>query len=443
VPETREIDLGYWPRPWQDEAHANRRRWTVLVWHRRAGKTEWALIELLHSAIELTHAGVERPRLAYLAPLYRQAKATAWDRLKAYALMIPGAEHNEQELRVDLPGGARVQLFGADHYDSLRGGYFDGVVLDEVAQMSPRAFTEVIRPALADRNGWAVWIGTPKGRNAFWDVYDKTRRAMDDGDRDFYAEMRPVSQTGALPEPELEDARRQMSPEEYDQEFECSFQAAVVGAYYGKEMAQADAEGRITRVPYDPGKPCVTAWDLGIGDDTVIWIAQQVGYELRVIDLIAGSSVGLDWYARELASKPYAYSEHLLPHDAAARELGTGKTREETLKGLGLGRTRILPAQSVEDGINAVRRLLPSMVFDAHRCERGVEALRLYRRAWDEKGQVFRPRPLHDHTSHFADALRYLAMGLKRPETQADTPVNARRSVMERSTRANRLGWVR
>lgn len=403
------VDLGYRPRPWQLEAHRRRKRWTVLVWHRRAGKTVFAVMAMLHEAIKAVGQKVERPQFAYIAPLYRQAKDVAWDILKSYALKIPGAQANESELRVDLPGGARIRLYGADNPDTLRGIRLDGVVMDEVAQMSPRMWSEVIRPALADRQGWAVWIGTPKGRNSFCEIYERAKR---DEAGEWYAELRPVSETKALPETELADARRQMTPEEYDQEFECSFQAAIVGAYFGREMAQAEADGRLTVVPHDPGRECITAWDLGIGDSTAIWIIQIVGMQVRVIDYIESGGVGLDWYAKELDRRPYRYGMHYLPHDAAARELGTGVTREETMRGLGLGRTKIVPRIDVIDGINAVRRLLSRCWFDAKKCERGIEALRQYRRAWDEKGQTFRPHPLHDWTSHGSDAARCLAVGL-------------------------------
>jgi len=330
---------------------------------------------------------------------------------------------NKAELSITLPNGALVQLYGADNPDRIRGITLDGVVLDEVAQMPPSMFREVLLPALSrlDREGWCVWIGTPKGRNAFWEVYESTRRRMDAGDvANAYAEMRRVSDTQGLSAEALAQARAQMTPEEYEQEFECSFTAAIVGAYYGREMAQAEADGRITRVAYDPRFPVATAWDLGIGDSTVVWVIQRAGRELRWIDCIEGSGVGLDWYAAELAKRPYKLTETILPHDAEARELIAGKSRLETLRSLGLPRCRVLPRQAVEDRINALRLLLPSSVFDAERCARGIEALRQYRRAWDEKGQVFRPHPLHDWTSHFADAAGYGALGL-RPAESAST----------------------
>lgn len=409
------VDLGYRPRPWQDHAHRHRRRYTVLVWHRGAGKTQWALQELLHEALRMEPTPDDPRRLAYIAPLRVQAQDVAWDRLISLATRIPGVEVFKAELRVVLPNGAIVQLYGADNPERIRGITLDGVVLDEVAQMPPSLFREVLLPALSrmGREGWCVWIGTPKGRNAFWDVYDATRKRMEDGHADAWADFQPVSLTRGLSDGALASARAQMTPEEYEQEFECSFQAAIVGAYYGREMAAAEADRRITRVPYDPGLATITAWDLGIGDSTAIWIAQRAGREVRLIDFIEGSSVGLDWYAGELHRRGYRLAETILPHDAAHRELIAGKSRLDTLRSLGLPRCRVLPAADVEDGIDAARRLLPACVFDAERTARGVEALRQYRRDWDERGQAFRPRPRHDWTSHAADAFRYLAMGLR------------------------------
>ena len=177
-------------------------------------------------------------------------------------------------------------------------------------------------------------------------------------------------------------------------------------------------------MPWEPRSQVWTAWDLGIGDSTAIWFAQQVGNEVRIIDFVESSGVALSWYAGEIAERRqrgWVFAEHLLPHDAEARELGTGKSRMETLDGLGI-RGKLLPAQAVDDGINAARMLLPRCWFDAGRCARGIEALRQYRTEWDDKRKVFRDRPLHDWTSHAADAFRYLAMGLRAPGKPVDVP---------------------
>jgi hypothetical protein len=399
----------YKPRPQQALLHESVKRFKVLVAHRRFGKTVFCVNELIARA---ARNELSRPRYAYVAPLLTQAKDVAWEYVKHYAGQIPDASVHETELRVDLPGGGRIRLYGADNPDRLRGLYLDGVVLDEYAQMQPRIWPEVIRPALADRGGWAVFIGTPMGRNAFHALY---HRAL--GDPAWHAAMFRASQTGIIASSELEAARLDMSEEQYAQEFECSFDAAVVGSYYGRLITAAEGERRVGTVPWEPAAPVVTGWDLGIGDSTAIWFAQAVGGEVRLIDYLENSGAALSWYAGELMERRqrgWAFAEHLLPHDAQVRELGTGKSRVETLRGLGIN-PRVLPALPVDDGINAARLLLPRCWFDRARCERGLDALRQYRRSWDEQRKAFSSRPLHDWTSHAADAFRYLAVGLRPP----------------------------
>ena len=403
-----EIVIPYKPRDLQLEIHNNLKRFNVLVCHRRFGKTVLCINELFKRAAMCRK---DRPRFAYIAPLFRQAKQVAWDYLKHYSRPLPGTVANEAELRVDLPNGARVQLFGADNPDALRGIYLDGVVLDEYGQMRPQLWTEVIRPALTDREGYAIFIGTPKGRNAFHDLYQSAL-----ANPAWFAALYRASETRVLPGYELEAARQDMSEDEYAQEFECSFEAAIVGAYYGKLINQADIDGRIGNVPWDPAVLVHTAWDLGIGDSTAIWFIQQVGREVRWIDYHEASGEALSYYARVLKEKPYVYGEHLLPHDGGARELGTGKTRQETLASLGID-TRVSTLQAVDDGINAVRNLIPRSWFDRTKCERGLEALRNYRRDWNDQMGTFKPRPRHDWASHGADAARIGAAGLPDLET--------------------------
>ena len=404
--------IPYEPRPQFLAFHARKERFALGVAHRRAGKTVACINDLIRGALTCKR---RQPRFAYIAPLFKQAKAVAWDYLKHYALAVPRTRIHESELRVDLANGGQVRLHGADNPDALRGLYLDGVVLDEYAQMRPAVWPEVIRPALADRFGWAAFIGSPRGRNAFCDLYEGAR-----ADPAWFVFRLKASETGLIPAAELEDARAAMSADQYAQEFECSFDAAVAGAYYGSPMQEAEQEGRIAAVPWDPAAEVHTAWDLGIGDSTAIWFLQQVGLEIHVIDYHENSGVGLSHYVGELEARRgrgWVFGDHILPHDAKARELTTGKTREQALIGLGLI-PRILPAEPVEDGINAVRNLLPRCWFDATRCARGIEALRQYRRAYDDRLKAFKGQPLHDWTSHAADAFRYLAMGL--PERAAD-----------------------
>lgn len=413
---TIRVETGYKPRPLQTRLHQALKRFNVLVAHRRFGKTVFAVNELLDKCLRNK---LERPRYAYIAPYFRQAKTVAWDYLKDYSRPIPGIAINEAELRVDYPHGGRIQLFGSDNYDAMRGMGFDGVVIDEYGDHDPRAWKQVIRPSLADRQGWAVFIGTPKGRNHFAEQYDEAAAGGE-----WFRDMFRASETGILTADELASNRRQMSEEEYAAEFECSFDAPVIGSYYGKLMGIADAEKRIGKVGWEPTIQIHTAWDLGIGDSTAIWLIQLVGQEIHLIDYIENSGQGLGWYANELHRRReggMVFGTHYLPHDAEVKELGSGKSRVETLQSLGIS-PRVLPALPIDDGIQAVRNILPRCWFDAEKCKRGIEALRQYRREWDEKRKVFHDRPLHDWASHGSDAFRYLAMGIRRPGADGKLP---------------------
>lgn len=349
-------------------------------------------------------------RFAYIAPLYTQAKDVAWVYLKRYAEPIT-AKVNESELWVELINGSRIRLYGADNPDRLRGLYLDGLVLDEYADMAPSVWGEALRPAISDRMGWATFIGTPKGRNEFWKKY-----ADAEGQPDWLRLMLRASETGILPASELEAAARDMTPEQFAQEFECSFDAAILGAYYGKEIADAERMGRIGAVEPDLSLPVHTAWDLGIGDSTAIWLFQAVAGEVRVLDWYENHGQPLAHYVAELDARGKAlgisWGVDYVPHDARVRSLQTGRTRVETLDALGR-KPQLVPAHKVEDGINAGRLMLPRMWFNADRCGQGIEALRQYRTEYDEKSRAFKNTPKHDWTSHTADAFRYMAIAVR------------------------------
>ena len=262
------IILPYAPRRVFLPYHARAQRWSCIVAHRRCGKTVACINDMIKRALMLQRS---HGRFAYVAPFLAQAKEVAWEYLKRYAARII-TDKNEGELWVELLNGSRIRLHGADNPDRLRGNYLDGVVLDEFGDMRPSIWGGVIRPMLADRSGWATFIGTPKGRNDFAKVYERSQ-----SNPDWFSAMFRASQTGILGEDELVSAGEDMTPEQYEQEFECSFDAAIMGAYFGKEIAQAEREGRIRDLHYDPELPVHTSWDLGIGDPTAIWFWQITG----------------------------------------------------------------------------------------------------------------------------------------------------------------------
>jgi hypothetical protein len=261
----------------------------------------------------------------------------------------------------------------------------------------------VIRPALSDRQGRATFTGTPRGKNSFYTLRERARA----GEPGWALWELKASETGLLSAEELVDARASMDRAAYAREYECSFDASVEGAYYASELADCEAQGRICRVPIEPTVKVDTWWDLGIDDATAVWFVQDVGPERRLIDYLEVSGEGLPQIVRRLEARDYRYGRHLLPHDAQARELGTGVSRLETLRALGLRELEIVPQQTVADGINAARLMLARCWFDAERCARGIEALKQYRREWDARRQVWRERPLHNWASHAADAFRY------------------------------------
>lgn len=374
----------------------------------RAGKTCACINQLIKDATLTPNS-----RFAYIAPTYKQAKRVAWDYLKYYSRPIPGIKVNESELTITYPNGAKISLFGADNPDSLRGLALWGVVFDEYSQQPSNIFTEIIRPALADHRGYAIWIGTPKGKNEFYRLYEEGRKS----DK-WLAMLLTVDDTKLIPQEELEDARKLMTEDEFNQEWYCSFEAAIQGAYYAKEIAEARKEGRITKVPHEPTLPVHTFWDLGVKDYTSIGFFQIVGKEKRMIDYYQNTGYGLDHYVRVINDKPYNYGSHNFPHDVEVKELGTGKSRRETLESLGTQVTTV-PNLSIMDGINAGRMVFPTLWIDENKCAEFLDAIAQYRAEWDDNRGMFKDKPYHDWTSHAADMYRYFSVGVDQiPSTQ-------------------------
>jgi hypothetical protein len=400
-----EVELDYYPRQVFEDFHDRQERWSVIVAHRRCGKTVLCINDLIYRALI---EDKEDGRYAYVAPYMSQAKTIAFDYLLKYSRPVM-AKSNQAELWVELINGARIRLFGADNPDALRGLYLDGVVLDEYADMKPSIFGAVLRPLLADRKGWCTFIGTPKGHDAFWEVYNNATQ-----DKSWYVKVLRASQTGLLDQAELDDAAKTMTQDQYLQEFECDFESAILGAYYGKEMRALTDAGRITEIEYDPLFPVHTAWDLGYSDDTAIWWYQVVHGEIRLLDYHSSNGQPVAFYAGIIQAREeergYTYGTHWLPHDARAKTLSSNRSVIEQLGDkIPLKTIKITPNLKLQDGIQASRLALTRAWFD-HKCTDGIECLRQYQREYDEDKKVFRDKPRHDWTSHGADAFRYLAI---------------------------------
>jgi len=287
--------IPYYPREKQIELHFNMKkyRWSVLVCHRRFGKTVCMINHLLMSALRSTQ---KAPRYAYIAPTFKQAKSIAWDYMKQYTALIPNVKFNETELRCDLPNGSRITLLGSENSDGLRGIYLDGCVIDEYANIQGKLFTEIIRPALSDRKGWCVFIGTPQGtNNNFYELYQHAQ-----GDKQWFHYKAKASQTKIVDDQELEAAKKVMGEKKYLQEFECDWIANIEGAVYGDAVTKMEDNKQLTRVPYDPSLPVSTAWDLGVSDHSAVIFFQQMGRAINIIDYYEERGQGLPHYIQML-----------------------------------------------------------------------------------------------------------------------------------------------
>lgn len=413
----RRITIPYRPRRAFLPFHNRQQRWASLNVHRRAGKT----VATVNDAIKACLSNDRKwppPRYAYVAPYYKQAKRVAWGYAKYFSDPVPGREFNESDLEVRYPNGASLRLFGADNPDALRGDYLDGAACDEFADWAPSVFPLVIRPMLADFRGWATFIGTPKGHNEFCLQHKK---AEEDPARWFSMTLR-ASESGLLSQEELADARAGMTAEQYAQEFECSFEAAILGAYFGKEMADANREGRICDVPYDPELPCYTAWDLGKGANMPVWIWQPTRSGVNVIDYVEGvHSDGIPQVLKKTRDKGYKIEADYVPEDALILGHGSGRTRIEQVK-LNGGNPRPVMGQKIDDRIFAAKMTLPVTRFDALRCKDGIEALRQYKADYDEVLKTHRDSPLKNWASHPADAFQCLARAWRALAAPAPPP---------------------
>lgn len=384
-------------------------RWACLVVHRRGGKSFVCIQDLIARAC--THRRPGPPlRYAYIAPTRDQAKDIAWAYLVKYASKIPAIEINKADLVVGIPEKWSIRLYSGDNYERMRGLYFDGAVMDESADIDPRAWDEVIRPLLIDYKGWAVWIGTPKGKNSFYHVAERAKK-NEDG-RWFYLMLR-ASESGIIDDEELSEMKATMPEEIYAQELECDFSVALQGAIYAKYVARLRSRGQITTVPCDGSIPCWTFWDLGSPRNTAVWTVQFESNRIRVLHCDTAKDWGTAERVAIMQGRGYAYAGHIIPHDGAAMQKG-GLTYEQELEKAGLKNVITLPRTANPNArIHRITSLLPSMWFDENGCELGIQAMESYRRTWDAKKNMFSDIPYHDWSSHPCDALGYLAEGIE------------------------------
>lgn len=383
------------------------KRWSVLVAHRRAGKTVAVVQKLIKCA--LTHQRQGPPlRYAYIAPTRDQAKDIAWAYLKDYASQIPGTVINESELKITFMNKAVIRLYSGENYERMRGLYFDGVVSDEDADIPPQAFDFVILPCLLDYDGWHVRIGTPKGKNAFYKALLAAQK-----DSESFALILKASESGILSETALSTMRQKLTPDSYAQEMECDFTIGRPGAVYAQLIEAARADDRVTKVPVADAL-VHTSWDLGSPANTTVWYWQVVGREVRVIDCDIGiDDITLTKKLARMMQKGYSYGKHFLPHDAKQTER-SGANFEQSMIQAGFQNVVCLPRTAdVWDGINLLKGLFPSLVFRLPQCEKGLDALEAYHTKEVEVGKIITSEPVHDWSSHTADALRYMAEAFK------------------------------
>ena len=396
--------LKYVPREQFVPLHNRKQRWAAINTHRRAGKTVALVNDLIFGGLECR---LHKPQLAYVGPTYSQAKRVAWAYLKDFAEPYLSKPPQEAELKVTLKNDATIYVLGADNADSLRGMYLDGCVPDEYALFKPSVFSQVIRPALSDRNGWAIFASTPRGKNLFYDV---CQLAKNNPEEWFYLHL-PADTSGIIPDRELAELQKDMDPEEFAQEYLCSFDSALKGAIYASEVNLLFLEKRaVQNGLYDPALPVHCAFDLGFTDATVcIWF--QIGKDgtIRIVACEMTAGVDIFYHIEKIHSFAGEVGEVFLPHDARAKNLQTGRSIIEQFLHEQIT-PRVVPNHKVRDGIAAVRRIFPLLSIDLSTTGDLLEAMKAYRRQWNDNLGLYSDVPLHDWASDYCDCLRYVAM---------------------------------
>lgn len=385
-------------RDWQKEVFRDFKRFNILVIHRRAGKTVTAICLLLYKALQ------DKWNYWYIAPTYKQSKTIAFDILTKLAKKLPQTKINISELTIELFNWSKITLFGAEYPDSLRWLDLRWVVFDEYAQQPSSIYWEIVFPMINANNGWCLWIWTPKGKNAFYHLYQRWLK-----DSKYFTKLLTVNQTWLLNNEQLKRARDEMTEEEYNQEYNCSWTASIKWAVYWKELNLAYTEQRILKGIYDPMLPVFTFWDLWISDAMTILFTQVCWKEIRIIDSYKNTWYWLDHYANYIKQKSYSYEKHYFPHDIEQRELSSWISRMDAAKKLLWNNCYVVDRDSIESWINAWRMIFKTLWINEDLID-FLNDLSLYQYEYDDKIWDFKKSPKHDFTSHYADAFRYLAV---------------------------------
>jgi len=383
----------------------------VLVWHRRAGKEVVCFNWMVRQAL-FHRVGT----YVYFFPTSTLGRRILWDGVnkagKRFIDYIPSqfisGNPNSNEMKIKLHNGSVIQIIGSDQIINV-GINPVGCVFSEFSLQDPKCWN-FIRPILRENDGWAVFNFTPRGKNHAYDLF-----LMAEHNQEWFCQKLGIQDTGILSEEDMEAERKEgMSEHLIQQEYNCSFDKGAEGAYYAKYLNQAEIDHRVTNVPHEPFSCVDTYWDLGVSDETVIILTQNVGNEIHIINMYRNQGEGLNHYAKWLQDQAeehdYVYGCHFAPHDIQVRELGTGaQSRLQIAKNLGIN-FKIVPNISIQEGIEMVRGLFPRLWIDSHKCVFLLKALENYHKKYNEKLNVYSDKPTHDWSSHCCDAVRYMAV---------------------------------
>ena len=395
-----EVDVELEPREQFESFLFRTQRFGCVVAHRRSGKSFHAIMDMVRRANTFKREGPPC-RYALVGPTRDQIKSIGWNYLKAFSEQIPDVVFNEQDLMVTFPQNkATIRLYSGDSYERLRGGFFDGVIMDEVSDIDPQAWYSVIRPTLLDYKGWCIFTGTPKGRGFLWRMWQQSLN-----DPEWFSLMLRADESGIIDAKELASIQAGTPDHLFRQEMLCDFSVGKMGAIYSRLLEDARNQRRVSNdILWHREVPVFTSWDIGAPLNQRVWVWQMVGDRVVMLESLFGShecGTPAEWVAR-LQAKQYNYASHFVPHDAAT---ANGGLFQGALLTAGLQNVVAVPRQnSVWNGINLALEAFPRVYFNEEGCRDGIDALDQYHSKSETDGITIRDIPVHDHSSHAADA---------------------------------------